>query len=57
MGWRFEPFPMVHWVQGPDLDGDGDPDSETVGSEERRSFRFDMRARFEVADGKAGVST
>lgn len=57
MGWRFEPFQVIHWVPGPDLDGDGEADSETVGSEENRPFRFDMRFRFEVLDGKAKVSS
>jgi hypothetical protein len=57
MGWRFEPFQVIRWVQGPDLDGDGDSDSETVGSVESRPFRFDMRFRFEVVDGKAEVSS
>lgn len=57
MGWRFEPFQVIHWVAGPDLDGDGEPDSETVGSEENRPFRFDMRFRFEVVDGQARVSS
>ena len=57
MQWRFEPFRVVHWAEGPDLDGDGEGDSESVVGEETRPFRFDMRFRFEVVDGKAQVSS
>jgi hypothetical protein len=55
--WRFEPFRVIRWAQGPDLDGDGESDSETMAGEETRPFRFDMRFHFEVIDGVARVSS
>jgi hypothetical protein len=49
--WSFEPFRVIHWVDGPDKNGDGIADSQEVGSMEARPFRFDMRFHFELVDG------
>lgn len=55
LGWRFEPFRVVQWTDGPDQDGDGLPDSQVAGPAEARPFRFDMRFRFEIVDGQPQV--
>ena len=55
--WRFEPFRVIEWADGPDADGDGEPDGQQVVGEQTRPFRFDMRFRFEVVDGVARVSS
>lgn len=55
LAWRFEPFRVVQWTDGPDRDGDGLPDSQVAGPAVARPFRFDMRFRFEIVDGKPQV--
>lgn len=55
--WRFEPFLVIEWGDGPDADGDGEPDGQQVVGEQTRPFRFDMRFHFEVVDGVARVSS
>ncbi|MBK8068783.1 MAG: hypothetical protein IPK27_14495 [Rhodanobacteraceae bacterium] len=57
MRWRFEPFRVIEWADGPDADGNGEPDGQQVVGEQTRPFRFDMRFRFEVVDGVARVSS
>ena len=47
---------MIRWRELPDQDGDGLADGEEMVANRALPFRFDMRYRFEVVEGKASVS-
>lgn len=54
--WRYRPYRVIRWRELPDQDGDGLADGEEMVANRALPFRFDMRYRFEVVEGKASVS-
>jgi hypothetical protein len=54
--WNFRPLEIHGWVDGPDVDGDGDADSVVRGLVETRAYSLRLHFRFEVRDGQGQVS-
>jgi len=53
--WRFAPLQIAGWIDGPDEDGDGEPDSVTRGVVESRPYSLRLQFSFAVRDGRAVV--
>jgi hypothetical protein len=53
--WRFAPLQIADWIDGPDEDGDGEPDSVTRGIVEARPYSLRLQFSFAVRDGEAVV--
>jgi hypothetical protein len=53
--WRFTPLAISTWVDGPDEDGDGEPDSVRRGSAGTRPYSLRIAFRFGWREGRAVV--
>ncbi len=54
--WRFAPLEIADWIDGPDEDGDGEPDSVTRGVVGRRPYSLRLQFDFRVRDGRGEVT-
>lgn len=54
--WTFAPLEITDWIDGPDEDGDGEPDSVHRGTLERRPYSLRLRFTFSVRDGEGVVT-
>lgn len=57
--WRFEPLEIIGWIDGPDADGDGEPDTVQRGVLQRLPYTRRLRFAFSIKDGQpeVGVSS
>lgn len=53
--WRFAPLEVSDWIDGPDEDGDGEPDSVTRGVVEARPYSLRLQFEFSLREGEAVV--
>ncbi len=53
--WRFAPLEIADWIDGPDEDGDGEPDSVTRGVVGRRPYSLRLQFMFVVREGRGEV--
>ncbi len=56
MQWTFAPLQIADWVDGPDDDGDGEPDTVARGIVAAKPYSLRFQFTFSVRDG-AGVVT
>ena len=53
--WRFAPLEVSDWIDGPDEDGDGEPDSVRRGSVGSRPYSLRIAFRFGWREGRPVV--
>ena len=53
--WRFAPLEITDWIDGPDDDGDGEPDSVRRGSVGSRPYSLRLAFRFGWREGRPVV--
>ena len=53
--WRFAPLEITDWIDGPDDDGDGEPDSVRRGSVGGRPYSLRLAFRFGWREGRPVV--
>ncbi|MCK7592099.1 hypothetical protein [Pseudomarimonas salicorniae] len=54
-GWRFAPLEVLDWVDGPDTDGDGEPDTVARAVVAVHPYTLRFRFRFTQVDGRPRV--
>ena len=53
--WRFAPLEVSDWIDGPDEDGDGEPDTVLRGSAGTRPYSLRLAFRFGWREGRPEV--
>ena len=53
--WNFEPLEILGWVDGPDADGDGQPDTVRRGVVDSRPYTLRLRFDFSLVEGQPRV--